>query len=115
MRDTLIYIKDIIAAIDSIDQFVEGMDFYQFSQDDKTASAVIQKLQIIGEAVKNVPADIRQKYCDIRWKEMAGMRDKLIHQYFGMKMELLWETIQNDLPPLRIPLLEIINDLNESE
>jgi uncharacterized protein with HEPN domain len=115
VRDTSIYIKDIVAAIDSIGQFTEGIDFRHFCEDDKTSSAVMQKLQIIGEAVKNVPADITQRYGDIPWKEMAGMRDKLIHQYFRIKMDLLWETIRNDLPSLRIPLLEIIDDLNESK
>lgn len=114
MRDTSIYIKDIIAAIDSINQFVEGMTFKQFAKDDKTSSAVIQKLQIIGEAVKNIPPDIRQKYCDIPWKEMAGMRDKLIHLYFGIKLELLWETIQKDMPFLRIPLLKVIDDIKSN-
>jgi uncharacterized protein with HEPN domain len=113
VRDTSIYIKDIITAIDSISQFVEGTDFHQFCEDDKTSSAVMQKLQIIGEAVKNVPTDIKQRYADIPWKEMAGMRDRLIHQYFRVKMDLLWETICNDLPRLRIPLSEILDELNE--
>jgi uncharacterized protein with HEPN domain len=115
VRDTSIYIKDIVAAIDSIGQFIEGIDFRQFCKDDKTSSAVMQKLQIIGEAVKNVPPDIKQRYGDIPWKQMAGMRDKLIHQYFRIKMDLLWETIRNDLPRLRIPLLEILDDINESK
>jgi uncharacterized protein with HEPN domain len=113
VRDTSIYIKDIVAAIDAIGQFTEGIDFRHFCEDDKTSSAVIQKLQIIGEAVKNVPADIKQRYTDIPWKEMAGMRDKLVHQYFRIKMELLWQTIRNDLPALKFSLSEIIDDLNQ--
>lgn len=115
MRDTSIYIKDIVAAIDAIEHFIEGIDFRHFCEDDKTSSAVMQKLQIIGEAVKNIPSDIKQRYADIPWKEMAGMRDKLVHQYFRIKMELLWETVCNDLPSLRIPLLEILDDISESK
>jgi len=86
MRDFGLYIKDIIKAMNAITEFVKGMGFDDFKHDDKTASAVIRKFEIIGEATKNIPEFIRGKYPDIPWKEMAGMRDKLIHFYFGDKL-----------------------------
>ena len=75
----LIYLKDINKAIDSINNFIEGMNFEQFKSDDKTSSAVIRKFEIIGEATKNLPNSIKDKYSQIPWKDIAGMRDKLIH------------------------------------
>ena len=77
MRDYKLYLKDILAAIASIEQFVAGMELEAFRADDKTTSAVMRKLEIIGEATKQIPDEIRRNYPDIPWKEMAAMRDKL--------------------------------------
>ena len=104
MRDRSLYVKDIICAIESIEDFVAGMDYDEFSADDKTASAVIRKLEIIGEAVKQLPDDIIRKHPDIPWKQIAGMRDKLIHFYFGVDPYLVWQTIQKRLPELKSAL-----------
>ena len=84
MRDYTLYLKDILAAIESIEDFIAGMDLDTFQIDDKTTSAVMRKLEIIGEAVKQIPDEIRQNHSQVPWKEMAGMRDKLIHFYFGV-------------------------------
>ena len=101
MRDHRLYISDIIEAITAIETFIAGQTFKQFGADDKTVSAVIRKLEIIGEAAKNVPEEIKQKYPDIPWREMAGMRDRLIHFYFGVDFGLVWETVKNRLPGVK--------------
>jgi uncharacterized protein with HEPN domain len=101
VRDSSLYIKDILAAIDSIETFVGAMDFESFQADDKTQSAVIRKLEVIGEAVKQIPDEIRRQYPEIPWKQIAGMRDKLIHFYFGIDGLLIWQTIKKRLPALR--------------
>lgn len=100
MRDYALYLKDILAAMESIETFVDGMDAEEFQSDDKTASAVLRKLEVIGEAVKHLPDDLRRRYVQVPWKEMAGMRDKLIHFYFGVDYRLIWITIKERLSRL---------------
>jgi len=102
MRDYKLYLTDILEAIESTERFVAGLDAEGFKHDDKTSSAVIRKFEIIGEAAKNVPDIVKQRYPDIPWKEMAGMRDKLIHFYFGVDYDLVWSTIKNRLPQLKL-------------
>ncbi len=114
-RDVALYIKDILEAMDAIERFVSGMTFEEFKNDDKTSSAVIRKFEIIGEATKNIPKAIKQKHPDIPWKEMAGFRDKLIHFYFGIKYELVWDTIELEIPKLKPKLYEILLELEKEE
>ena len=113
MRDYRLYLKDIAEAMEAIEEFVEGMEPDDFKQDDKTSSAVVRKFEIIGEAAKRVPEDIRQKYPQIPWKEMAGMRDKLIHFYFGLDYTLVWETIEHRIPQIRPVIHQILEDLED--
>ena len=106
-KDYKLYLKDIAEAMESIEQFVKGVTFDDFVKDDKTASAVIRKFEIIGEATKQIPDEIRQEYPTIPWKEMAGMRDRLIHFYSGVDYKLVWDTIKNRLPQVK-PLIKKI-------
>lgn len=108
MRDRSLYLRDILQAIASIEDFVGGMGYEAFRADDKTASAVIRKLEIIGEAVKQLPEEVRLLYPDIPWKQVAGMRDKLIHFYFGVDPHLIWQTINQRLPALKATVQELL-------
>jgi uncharacterized protein with HEPN domain len=110
MRDTTLYLKDILAAIDSIQSFVAGMTFDAFQADDKTVSAVVRKFEIIGEAARHIPEHIRIQFPIVPWKEMSGMRDRLIHFYFGVDMFIVWATIHEHLPALREVLKSIISE-----
>ena len=96
MRDSKLLLKDILDAISAIERFVEGVNFEEFKSNDEKSSAVIRKFEIIGEATKGLPEDLKEKYPEIPWREMAGFRDKLIHFYFGINMNLYGRLLRND-------------------
>ncbi len=104
-RIAIDYIADICDALRKCIQFTEGMEYDQFIRDDKTLFAVIRALEVVGEAAKRVLEEWRADYHHIPWKEMAGMRDVLIHQYFGINYSVLWKTIHKDIKEL-LPLFE---------
>ena len=108
-RDYSLYIKDIIICIERIDEFIGTMSYTELEQDDKTASAVIRKLEIIGEATKCLPDIITEKYPEIPWKDMARMRDKIIHFYFGVDIEIIWNVVKNRLPEIKKMLQKILD------
>jgi len=110
-RNYRLFIKDIIAAMESIEGFVEGMSFEELMQDDKTASAVIRKFEIVGEATKCLPDELKEEHPEIQWKRMAGMRDRLIHAYFGVDYKLVWEAIKAEVPSMKLKLQEILTEL----
>ena len=109
------FVQDILDSIDDTGIFIEGMDFEDFIKDKKTIYSVVRAIEIIGEATKNVPEEIRQKYPDIPWKKMAGMRDRLAHEYFGVDLEILWGTATEDVPGLKVPVSKVLEDMGQSE
>jgi uncharacterized protein with HEPN domain len=110
-RDYKLFLNDIIRAMESIELFVEDMSAEELAQDDKTASAVIRKFEIIGEATKHIPERIKENHPEILWKSMAGMRDRLIHAYFGIDYELVWDAIEIELTNLKSKLRAILAEL----
>lgn len=111
-RESLDYIKDILEAISKIEQFTKGLSYNAFVKDEKTVFAVIRALEVIGEATKNISKSIKIKYADIPWREMAGTRNKLIHEYFGVVCEVLWRTVKEDVPPLKPKIEQMLQDIN---
>jgi uncharacterized protein with HEPN domain len=91
------YLKDILEEIKKVSKYIEGMTFKQFRDDEKTIYAVIRAIEVIGEASKKIPDNIRQSQPVIPWREISGMRDKLIHDYFGINVKVVWKTATEDL------------------
>ncbi|MEM2843067.1 MAG: DUF86 domain-containing protein [Candidatus Bathyarchaeia archaeon] len=112
-REFLDYVEDIIGAMKDAMSFVEGMNYEDFVKDKRTIYAVIRAVEVIGEAVKKIPKSIRNRYPEIPWKDMAGMRNKLIHEYFGVDLKRVWKTVKEDISNLK-PLFEkILKDFEQ--
>jgi uncharacterized protein with HEPN domain len=100
-RDPGVYLEDIRGCIDQIEEYTEHISFSEFDDDLKTQDAVIRRIEIIGEAVKNLPNEFRTLHSDIPWKQFAGMRDVLIHDYAGIILDRVWITVREDIPILK--------------
>lgn len=106
------YLEDIADAARKAQRFVAGMTKDEFMADEKTQFAVVRALEIIGEATKRIPDSIRDRYAHVPWRAVAGMRDKLAHDYIGVNWEVVWQTARDDAPALERMIAEILNDLD---
>lgn len=109
-RSRKMRVEDILACIEKIHAYTRGMDFEQFQDDDKTVDAVIRNFEIIGEAAGHIPLEIQEKYPELAWLEMRGMRNIIAHEYFGVSLKIIWRTIQKDLTPLANSLQEMLEN-----
>jgi uncharacterized protein with HEPN domain len=103
-RDWKLRLEDILEAIERIEQYTEGFHYEQWQRDQKTIDAVIRNIEIIGEASTHVPAEVQTLFPNIPWRKMRGIRNILVHEYFGVDVEVLWRTVQEDLPGLKVLL-----------
>ena len=110
MRDYKLYLHDIKEAVEKIETFTKGFTFEEFAQDTKTVDAVIRNLEILGEAAKHIPKRVKEKHPDIDSKAIGGMRNILAHEYFGVRMGIIWKTIRERLPELRYKVEEILRE-----
>lgn len=111
-RNLIPYLKDILDNLELAEGFTAGMSYDEFCLDTKTVYAVIRCLEVMGEAAKNIPTATRRKYPDIPWKEMAGMRDKLIHGYSGVDSHKVWLVVRDYLPRLKTFIIGMLQDFN---
>lgn len=113
-RRVSLYVKDILENMERAEKFAEGMNLEEFMKDEKTNYAIVRCIEIVGEAAKQIPIDIRENYSQIPWRDMAGMRDKLIHFYFGLNTEKIWLLIKEDIPRLKASLSQVFAELEEA-
>ncbi len=109
------YLNDIIEVIDDIQNFTENISFKDLENDKKTLYAVIRCLEILGEAVKKIPKNVKERYPDIPWKNMAGMKDVLIHDYFGVDVETVWLTVNEKIPHIKPIVEKMLKELNDEK
>ena len=110
-KDDSVYLRHILDAISKIEEYSQEVDYQSFTRNTLIQDGVIRQLEIIGEATKRLSPALRSKYASIPWKQIAGIRDKLIHDYFGVDIDAVWETLKQDLPALKKEVEEIIRSL----
>ena len=110
-RDYRVYLEDMLRSLARIQTLTSGMSYDDFAKDLTKQEAVIRNLEIIGEASKHVPQAVRSTYPEVDWAGIAALRNILIHEYFGIDLEIVWDIIQNELPPLDAQINEIMSEL----
>ncbi len=107
-RDWRLFIEDMLESIDLIERYVAQLNFDKFKEDQKTIDAVVRNFEVIGEASKLIPDDIKKEYSDVDWLAILGLRNRIAHEYFGISLSIIWKIIKDELPHLKNQLKSIL-------
>ncbi len=110
-RQYTIYIEDILNAMDKIEKYISGQEYEEFIENTMAVDAVIRNLEIIGEAAKNIPENIRNQYTEIPWRRMVGLKNIVIHDYLGVDLSIVWRIITKNLPETKQLIVKILNEI----
>ena len=110
-RDPCLFLNDILEAIFRIEEYTEGYEFEDFIRDRKTVDAVLRNLEVIGEAARYVPEEIKEQHADVPWKRIIGLRNVVIHHYFGVDLNIVWTIVRLQLPDLKKSVEKIVEEL----
>jgi len=114
-RDSEVYLEDILAAAEKIQRYVAGLSEEEFAANELVVDAVARNLEIIGEATKGIPDDLRAKCPDLEWRKIAGLRDILIHHYFAINMAIIWEIVRDKVPELSQRVRQLLDELRATD
>jgi uncharacterized protein with HEPN domain len=114
-KDDFAFVKHILESINAIEEFSEGINKDEFMSTRLKQSAIVREIEIIGEAVKNISEKIKKKYPEVEWKDIVGTRDKMIHHYFGVDLNIVWEIAKKDIPVLKVSIEKILENFKEKE
>jgi uncharacterized protein with HEPN domain len=110
-RGAKLYLADIELALEKIEKYTSGFSFEQFATNQQVIDAVVRNFEIIGEAGRNIPESIKASNSEVPWEKVIGMRNKVIHEYFGVDEEILWKTLKEDFPPFKLQIAEILKNI----
>ena len=108
-RDPLILLEDIHASLEKVERYTSGLNKETFLADDKTLDAVVRNLEIVGEAVRQLPETFKEEHPEVPWWQIAGMRNRIVHDYFGVDEEIIWQVIEKSVPALKQQVAELLN------
>jgi uncharacterized protein with HEPN domain len=111
-RDSRDFLEDILRYMRYAENFVEGYSFEEFAEDEKTIIALVKCIEVVGEASKRIPEDVRSKYPTIPWRDMTGIRDRLVHGYFSVDMSIIWKTATEEFPEIKPQIEAILKDID---
>lgn len=111
-REIKIILNDILEAVRKIEKYSNEVPYEKFLDDELLLDGIIRNLEIIGEAIKKIPDELKNNHPDLEWKKIAGLRDILIHEYFGIDLEIIWDIIKNKLPSFKAKIIQIIAEID---
>ena len=114
-KEARIFLLDIRECIEKIEEYMDDINKEQFFEETKVQDAILRRIEIIGEAAKNTPAEFRKTHSDVPWSKMARTRDRMIHAYFGINLERVWVIVKDDLPDLKKKIKIILDDIEKPE